>query len=329
MPAYPTLLDVTQSLDPNGAPRALAELLNQTNEILSVLPVMEGNKTDGHTSGVRTGIPAPTWRAFYEGVQPTKSTRATVTDTIGMMEAYAEVDVALADLANNAQAFRASEDRAIVEGMSQEMAQVLVYGNRASNPRYFNGLTPRFNDLSAGNGSHVIPGGGVGTDNASIWLVVFGPETVFGIYPKGSQQAGLSVRDLGEVTIENIDGSNGRMQAYRTHFRWDLGLVVKDWRACVRICNIDRSLLKADKTTGADLHDLLHTATETIEGLDMGQPAFLMDRTLRTMLRKQDSTAIANSTLGTMELGGTKRTTFNEIPILRVDRLNVDEALVS
>lgn len=326
--AWPTLLDVAQSLDPNGQPAVLAELLHQRNDILNFLPFREANKVDGHTSSVRTGLPEPTWRAFYEGVQPTKSTRGTITDAMGMMEAYAEVDKALADLEGNAAAFRMSEDAAHVEGMSQAMAEAFIYGNRSSDPRQFNGLTPRFSDTSADNGDHIVKGGSVDTDNASIWLIVFGLETVFGVYPKGSQ-AGLSIRDLGEVTIEDVDGNGGRMQAYRTHMRWDAGLVVKDWRAIVRICNIDRSLLKADKSTGADLHDLMHTATEIVEGLEMGMPAFVMDRTLITMLRKQDAKATANSVLSYNEIGGTKRIQFGGIPIIRTDRLNVDEALVS
>ena len=43
-----------------------------------------------------------------------------------------------------------------------------------------------------------------------------GPQTGFGIYPKGSS-GGLKMTDKGQVTIENVDDSGGRMEGYRTH----------------------------------------------------------------------------------------------------------------
>ena len=48
-----------------------------------------------------------------------------VTDSIGMLETYAEVDKSLADLNGNTDEFRLSEDRAFIEAMNQAMAQTL------------------------------------------------------------------------------------------------------------------------------------------------------------------------------------------------------------
>lgn len=212
----PTLLDVTKALDPDGSIAAVAEILNETNEVLQDMTMIEGNLATGHRTTVRTGIPAPTWRILYGGVQPTKSTRAQITDSIGMLEAYAEIDKALADLNGNTNEFRMSEDRAHIEGMSQTMADTLFTGNEAITPERFTGFNARYNSLSAENADNIIVGGGSGADNASVWLVGWGPNTCHGIYPKGSQ-GGLQMTDKGQVTIENADGSNGRMEAYRTH----------------------------------------------------------------------------------------------------------------
>jgi GTP-binding protein EngB required for normal cell division len=44
------------------------------------------------------------------------------------------------------------------------------------------------------------------------------------------------------------DSTGARYQAYRTHYQWKNGLVVKDWRYAVRIANVDVSDLIA--TTG-------------------------------------------------------------------------------
>jgi hypothetical protein len=83
---------------------------------------------------------------------------------------------------------------------------------------------------TAESADNVIDHGGTGSDNASIWLVVWGPRTVHGIVPKGSK-AGLQVKDLGEQMIQNSDGS--KWQAYVTHYRFDAGLTVRDWRYVV------------------------------------------------------------------------------------------------
>ena len=122
---HPTLLDVTRRLDPNGKIDAVAEILNQTNPILEDMVWIEGNLPTGHRTTVRTGLPTPTWRKLYGGVQPTKSTTAQITDSCGMLEAYAEVDKALADLNGNTAAFRLSEDRAHIEGINQEFVSTL------------------------------------------------------------------------------------------------------------------------------------------------------------------------------------------------------------
>ncbi len=323
----PTLLDLAKRTDPDGKIAAIVELLNQDNGILDDMTWMEGNLVTGNRTTIRTGLPTPTWRKLYGGVQPTKSRTAQVTDNTGMLEAYAEVDKALADLNGNTAAFRLSEDKAHIEGMMQQVATTLFYGNEATAPETFTGLAPRFNLLSAENGQQIIDAGGTGTDNTSIWLVVWGPNTCHGIIPKGSN-AGLQHKDLGEVTIENVDGANGRMQAYRSHYRWDVGLTVRDWRYIVRIANIDKSLLIKDASTGADIINLMVQALERVQGLEGGRPVFYVSRTIRSMLRQQMLSAVKNSTLSMENIAGKKVLAFSEVPVRRVDVLAADEARV-
>ena len=325
---HPTLLDLARRTDPDGKISDIVEILNQTNEVLLDMVWQEGNLTTGNRTTIRTGLPQPTWRKMYGGVQPSKSKTAQVTDNTGMLEAYGEVDKALADLNGNTAAFRLSEDRPHIEGMNEEIVQTLFYGNEGTEPEAFTGLSPRFNDSTAANGDNVIKADGAGTDNASIWLACWGPNTGYGIVPKGSQ-AGLQQKDLGEVTIENIDGAGGRMQAYRSHYRWDAGLTIRDWRYFVRICNIDRSNLTVDAATGANLPNLMFQAYERLPSMGAGRCAWYMDRGIITKLRQQSANAVKNSTLSVDMVGGVPITSFNGIPIRRVDALSPDEALVS
>lgn len=339
----PTLLDLAKATDPDGKIANVVELLNETQEILDDMSWMEGNLPTGHRTTIRSGIPAPTWRKLYGGVQPNKSTTVQVTDTTGMLEAYAEVDKALADLNGNTAAFRMLEDKPHIEGMSQEVAQTLFYGNEGTEPEAFTGLAPRFNALSAEDGGgapaensdNVITGGGSGNDNRSIWLVCWGPQTVHGIIPKGSK-AGLQVTDKGQVTIEDAsDGSNtGRMEAYRTHYRWDAGLTVRDWRYIVRIANIDKSDLSVTWTngafsSGANLPDLMYQAMELIPNLSVGRPVFYMSRDIRSTLRRQLAAQTNQSTLAMENVGGKMVESFHGIPMKRVDALATNEAALT
>ena len=324
---YPTLLDITRAMDPDGSIAAVAEILAETNEMLLDIPFLEGNLTTGHRTTIRTGLPEPTFRMFYGAVQPTKSTRVQVTDSTAMLEDYAEIDKAEADLNGNSAAFRLSEDTAHIEGMSQKAQQSFIYGSSALNPEQFNGLAPRFNSLSADNAENILDGGGTGTDNGSIWLICWAPDTCFGIYPKGSQ-AGLHMEDKGQLTKQNADGNGGMYEIYLTHYRWDLGLVVRDWRFVVRIANIDRSALTADASAGANLPNLMFEAVERLS-LIKGNCAFYMDRRMMTKLRQQIAAGVSNSTLSTEQVGGVRVTSFDGIPIRRTDKLAVDEAQVT
>ena len=316
----PTLLDLAKIRDPDGKIATVVEILNETNEILDDMSWMEGNLPTGHRTSMRSGIPAPTWRKMYGGVQPNKSTSVTVTDNTGMLEAFSEVDKALADLNGNTSAFRLQEDRAHIEGMNQEVADTLFYGNEATEPEAFTGLAPRFNDLSAENADNIINEGD-SSNLQSIWMVVWGPNTIHGIIPKG----------MGETVIEDAsDGSNtGRMVAYRTHYRWDVGLSLRDWRYVVRIANIDTTAIVKDAATGPDLPDLMFRAMDLVPNLSAGRPAFYMSRGMRTGLRRQVPYATASSTLEMENVGGKMLTTFQGVPVKRVDALATSETAVA
>jgi hypothetical protein len=325
----PTLADLAKVTDPDGSIADVVEILNATNEILDDMTWQEGNLTTGHRSSIRSGLPTPTWRKLYGGVQPTKSRAVQVTDNTGMMEDYSEVDSALIGMAGNPAAFRLQEDRPHIEGMNQEFASTLFYGDESTAPEEFTGFAPRYNSLTAANGDNIIDGGGTGSDNASIWLICWSPNTCHGIIPKGSK-AGIQQRDLGEVTIENADGSNGRMQAFRTHYRWDVGLTLRDWRYVVRVANIDRSLLLVAATgTSADLNDLMHQAMTEIPNLSMGRAVWYMDKSILSMLRRQTASAVSSSTLTSEMVGGTWQTSWSDVPIKRCDALRGDEARIT
>lgn len=323
---HPTLLDIKNRLEPDGTVSKVIEMLNQTNEILEDAVWIEGNELTGHTTSVRTGIPEPAWRKLYGGVQPTKSTSVKVREGLGMLENYAEVDKALADLNGNSAAWRLSEEAAIIEGFGQKVARYMIYGNEATEPEGFTGLAPRFNDQAAVNGENILTSAATpdGNDNTSIWVVGWGPDTCHMIYPKGSK-AGLQVMDKGHVTIENVDGNGGRMEAYRTHYKWDCGMVVRDWRYVVRI-NFDLEDVVASGATGPVLRDMLAKAMRRIPSLNRCRPAIYMNRDALDAFDLQMNRDPLLQFKTQEEAQGKFVTRFRGVPVRRVDQILSTEA---
>ncbi len=317
--------DWAKRLDSDGKVPTIVEILSETNEILEDAVVKESNGATSHRTTVRSGLPAGTWRRLNYGVQPEKSTTVQVDDSIGMLETYSEVDKSLADLNGNTNEFRLSEDMAFVEGLGQTFADSVFYGDTATNPERFMGFAPRFNDLSAANGGNIVDGGGTGSDNSSIWLVTWDDNICHFIFPKG-QKAGLQSNDKGHVTKE--DATKGLYEIYRTHYKWDVGLCVRDWRYVVRIANVDNSALTKDASSGADLPDLMSQAIEKLHSMGRGKPVFYMNRTLRSALRRQIKNS-ANVNITMDEVGGKHVMSFDGIPVRLTDALTSAEAQVT
>lgn len=248
--SYLGLIDLFKRQDQSGSIAKIVEILAQSNFILEDAPAIQCNQGMTHLTTTRTGYPTPTWRRLYEGVQPTKSTTAQVTDATGMMEAWSEIDAKLVQLSGDPAAFRLTEAMAFLEGMNNEMASVLFYGNKGANPEKFHGLSPRFDVKSTTintPGFQIVDAGGSGSDNTSIWMIVWGPATAHLIYPKGTV-GGLQRKDIGEETkVDALSaaGLNSVFRVLREQFTWDVGLSVRDFRYIVRIANIDVSEMRA------------------------------------------------------------------------------------
>lgn len=322
-----SLLDWAKRLDPDGRIAAVGELLSQTNEILTDMVFKEGNLPTGERVTVRTGLPASAWRLLNQGTPATKSTTAQIVEQIGMLEARGQVDKDIAELSSDLAGFRLSEATPHMESMNQEMAQTLFYGNSGLTQEEFTGLSPRYSALSGvANSRNVIAGGSVDTDNSSVWLILWGPQTIYGIFPKGSK-AGLIHEDLG--LTDAFDASGNRFRAYLDWWQWKNGIAVKDWRYAVRICNIDVSALVAD-SGATDLINKMSKAVHRIPFMTMGKPVFYMNRTVFEMLDIQRrSDVLAGGGLKYENVDGIATSTFRGIPIRKCDALLETESLVS
>jgi hypothetical protein len=92
-----------------------------------------------------------------------------------------------------------------------------------------------------------------------MYLVCWGSDSVHGLYPRGSA-GGLKNEDLGKYMT--TDASGNKFQVVGDKYTWRCGLAVRDWRAVVRICNIDTTKLTLRKGASGwiDLQQLTITA---------------------------------------------------------------------
>jgi len=330
-----TLADMSKRMGPDGKVDPIAELLSQQNMVLEDIVWKEANQPTSHVVSIRTGLPTVYWRQYNAGVPSAKSTTAQITEPCAMLEARSHIDSKLLQLNGNSAAFRLSEESPFIEAMGQEMTSKIFAGNVGTDPKTFSGLATRFSSTSAGNGGNVILAGGVGSDNASMYLVVWGEQTVFGTFPKGSR-AGLSSRDLGEESVQ--DASSNWYQAARSLFQWDAGLVVKDWRYVVRIANIDVSDwvgVTGTQATSAstNLIKLMMKAQARIPNMNMGRAAFYCNRSIQEGLMIQalekSASVLAVQPALTQFGNSINSLNFMGIPVRCVDQLGIAESLVS
>jgi hypothetical protein len=338
-----TYADWAKRLDDNYRVAMIIELLSQTNEILDDMMVVEGNLPTGHKTTVRTGLPQATWRLLNQGVPNAKSTTAQIVDTCGNLETYAVIDKDIADLNGNTAEFRLSEVRAFLEGMSQQVASTLIYGNQFINPERFTGFAPRYSTLTTANSQtayNVLDAGGAASTNTSLWIVCWGSDTAHATFPKG-KITGLQHRDMGEWPV--TDSASNTYQAYRDHFKWEIGMVVRDWRYIVRVANIDVTQLTG--VSAANLINLIvrglyrlptapagATAIQSSDSpevrADMGRTVIYCNRVIRTYLDLQAMNK-TNVLLRLEEFNGKVITTFRGIPVRTCDAILNNEAQVT
>lgn len=322
-----TLSDLRRQQNRNDEIADVMEILAQTNSMMRAGPAVECNSGYEHLTTVRSGLPTPTWRRLYEGVQPTKGTTAQVTDATGYLEDWSEIDAQLVERAKEPQKFRFNEAKAHLQGIAHHVAETVIYGSTATEPEKFDGLAPRFSDTQAANGNQIIDAGGTGSDNTSIWFVTWGENACHFLYPEGTP-LGVSREDKGKTTKEKSDGS--LYDVYREKFAQHIGISVRDWRQVARIANIDVSDLTVDGATGAKLIDLMIDGYYQLDNVMAaeGQVMIYCSRTIAKFLHKQAMNQ-TNVRLSIEEYEGRPITHFLGHPVMREDALKETEAQVT
>ena len=222
----------------------VAEVLNETNDIVADAHVEQANDITSHVVSRRTALPTISWVKVGNGWSATTGLVQQARETIGMMKARYQCPDDVMRLQPNKEKFRMQQERAYIESMAQEFSNTLIYGGithtsgtLAPVPEEFDGLAARYASVSSDDPTYVISNGdSSATDDTSIWLVQWGPGKVYLVYPRNSSQVGIKKEDKGLVYTT---GDNSEyLWAHVTEFSWDVGLCIEDGRAVKRIANI-------------------------------------------------------------------------------------------
>lgn len=314
-----TLIDLAKRTKDNSV-IAIAEVMNKVNAIMDDAVWIQANGETQHVTAKRLSLPTGSWRKINEGVDPEKSTTQQLVETIGMLEAYSHVDTALVDVAPDKAAFRLTEDLAFVEGMSQTLANQIIYGTTVGYPERFDGFATRFANLTTLSVSavhNVHNYGGSGSTLNSVWIVQWGATKVHMIYPRNSVSVGFSMADDGVQTI--VASNGGYFKVYQTHFKQYAGLCVRDDRCVQRVANIP--------ATAANLSNKLIDALRQMPA-DGGGAIIYANATVLGQLDKEakDKT---NVNYGPADAFGRPTMFFRGIPVKKVESLLTTESALT
>jgi hypothetical protein len=307
----------------------IIELLGKYTSLVEDAPAMECNLATFHRSLHRVALPSTQWGILNTGVANSKARSRQVDDTTGMLQARSAIDVNLLKIQPDKARFRFNEMRAFMQALAQDAESALWYANSNIVKEQILGFAPRYNSTTAAVGSQLVDAGGSGSDNTSIWFVIWDELASHLIFPKGLP-GGLEHQDLGEG--DEMDENGRPFRAMRDLYQWQLGLANVDYRTTARIHSIDVSDLTRNAATGANLIDMMVDVWHTLQakGLPSGALKIYGNSTVLKFLDHQSRQGNANILMSVKEWGPNSEPmmTFRGSPIRRSDALLNTEAAV-
>ena len=232
----------------------VAEVLNETNDVIQDAIVQRANDITSHVVSRRTALPTVQWVKVGNGWNATTGLLDQVREQMGMLKARFLAPEDMMRLQPNPAKYRMQQERAYIESMGQELSNTL-FGNVSGGtlsptvvpPEEFAGFQLRYNTLSTADSSYVLSNGHTADDdtNTSIWFVQWGAGKVYLIHPRNTDGGGLKKMDkglvytLGDNASSSASQRNNQLWAFITEFAWDVGLCVEDTRTVKRLANID------------------------------------------------------------------------------------------
>lgn len=314
-----TVAEVAKRINPDGTPAKIAELLEQLNDILANFPAFQANEARSHVSTVRSHLPTVKARKINAGAFRSASGTKQIREKLCLLETWCEIDEQLIDHEPDPRQARLNELKAFLEATMQEFSRQIIYGDEAVDETELIGLATRYNAL----GANCVSAGGSGNDLTSVYLIELGDMAVHLVYPRGNNNVGIDNQDNGKVRITDANGNP--YMAYSSKITCEYGLVVKDERAVQRIANVESAGTSANFASDTVVAQLIYAIQRLPRA---GENAVILcNRDVKAQFNIYALNK-ANGFYTSKEITGKPITVFQDIPILRVDKiLSTESAL--
>jgi hypothetical protein len=313
----------------------VAEVLNETNDIIQDAVVLRANDITSHVVSRRTALPAPSWVKVGEGWNATSGTIQQAREQIAQLKARYQCPDDVMRLQPNPAKFRMQQERPHIEAMGQEFANTMVAGSTtAGPPEEFDGLLARYNTLSTSKSAYVANNGataGTGATLTSIWFIQWRPGGVYLVYPRNATGGGIKKEDKGLVytlsdsssNTPSYEPNNKQLWAHITEFSWDIGLAIEDTRAVKRLCNISTNSATDAATLDEDkiIETRYNYRTPGTIYMYVNETIFV-----QLMILAKDKSNVfwdTNNPFGKPQL------MFHDMPVRRLDAINTTETIVT
>jgi len=235
-----------------SAQLTLVELAKRTNNkqtldiamtLAKMCPVIgdavwvEANRLTGHYHTRDEALPSGTFRDVNEGVADEAGQTSQLTEPIAYLEGRSEIDEMLIRLAPEPKKFRYNEDLLHLEGIAQTIATAFWYGDRATYVKRIDGIATRYNGLSL-TPDNVYTAGSA-TNCTSVYIIKWGTNEVFTVYPMNSKTLGIEKNDKGLELITTSVAARTRLYKWVTQFIFNFGLCVRNPLYVQRLANIN------------------------------------------------------------------------------------------
>ncbi len=312
-----TLVEVAKRKDPDGNIATIAEVLDETNDILQDAVWLEANDTFSNRTTRRASLPQGSFRKLNQGVAKESSRTVNMIDALAILEAWSKNDIEVINAFPSPETARMQEAHAFIEGMGQRLATKMIYGNASTTPEEFTGLAPRLDAIAAA--ANCLNEGGTGSDLTSIYVIDWGPSGVFMAYPKNSS-AGLQHKDKGIETVQDDSGND--YEAYVDKFVLKAGMVVKNHKSIGRVANIE----SAAQENIFDEDTLITLLNRMTKG--PGRRIYCNETVMTQMeIRLKDKSNVNYSKVDGLAPGPVM--TFKGVPVRQVDQIVNTEAALS
>jgi hypothetical protein len=272
-----TILDIANSIAPDGNLLAVAETLYKEIPVLQDAVWKEANDLTQHRYARQAKLPKSSHIKFNKGVGSDLGYNSQHFTRLSGRGNRPHVDARVIDMSPSPNQTLMDETRKSVMGIGQDFANDMFYSSSKADAEAFDGIA----EFTSTLGDQVISAGGTSsTGNTSMYIVCWDlTNGAYMAYPRGSK-AGIKFTDYGKVRVEDEDGN--AYQAYEHEVEVTGGLCLADDRAVARICNINVS-------------------NPTAESFDENDVILLLNR-MPQMLRKKAVAYVSRNLMAAIEM---------------------------